>query len=216
MTPTLSGAERGRVNPSREIPGGIWLLEEDGTLVNRPAAIRLLRQRETNRCQDLARQYLATRGDKNVSLTSYGMHANLLAMHLALCVPAEGRAYGPGEIDPVTGNGYVGSIKGTMPAAMFPRVLDALSDANGKLVDKASLLIEALPLQVLADGQLEHLVNQYDLLKETQTPATITHAQWEQIIKEGKSASLRTLISQHGSSALIQVLHGTDAGVWQE
>ena len=35
-SPTLSGAELGKCNPRREVPGGIWI-EEGGALVNRPA-----------------------------------------------------------------------------------------------------------------------------------------------------------------------------------
>lgn len=194
MNPTLSGAEKGRVCPVRTIAGGVWLLREDA-LINQPAAIRLLRQRENTRCQDLARQYLACRGDGSVSLSALSTLANLLAMHLALVTAKQ---------------------PGIAPQPLYPGILAPLSDEKGKLVDNASAIIESLPLQDLADGQLEMLANEYDLLRATETPATITHEQWEALVSQVKKSSLRTHILQHGCSALIQVLHGTPAERWQE
>jgi hypothetical protein len=184
------------VSPVREIKGGLWMIDPaTDALVCRPAALRLLRQREQQRCHDIARQYLASRGDGTVSLSSLATLTNLLGMHLALVVPS----IGPGRA-----------------TTLFPNALAGLTNDKGKIVDNAALLIESLPLQDLAEGQLDALASEYDLLRTTETPAAITHEQWERIVAEGKAESLRTLILRHGSSALIQVLHGMPVEAWRE
>jgi len=195
--PTLSGAERGRVRPLRQVKGGIWLIDpQTDQLKNEPCALRVLRQRETARCEDLARQYLLTRGDGQLTLKALEQLATILAMHLAVVSLA--------------------SVPGQKAVPLYPGVLAALTDDKGKLVTNAAALIEDLPLQHLAEGQLQHLLDEYQALLAVETPATISHEQWEAIVREGKAGcEMTTLISRHGCSALIQVLAGTDERLWQ-
>jgi len=179
--PTMSGAERGRVRPIREVPGGIWIEEESGALVNKAAHLTVIRESIATACEDYARQYLTSRGDGNFNVAQLGRLSVLFKMHFALVTPAD---EGP-------------------PKPMYP--LGTIADTKGKV--NASL-VASLPLQRLADGQLQVLAREYEILCETETPRSLSHAQWVGIVNEGKESSLKTLVSQHGSSALIQVLHG--------
>jgi hypothetical protein len=69
-------------------------------------------------------------------------------------------------------------------------------------------VVSTLPLHDAVEGQLGRLAREYEILKECETPVALSHSQWEAIVNEGKDESLRSLVSRHGSSALIQVLHG--------
>lgn len=184
-SPTLSGAEKGRVRPRRVIEGGIYLLDSaTDDLINKVAAVKLIPERTTQLCWDYARQALTERGDGRGTTGDLSRVANILIMHHALCEPESG--------------------------LLFP-LPDNISNGKGKVNAAA---VWTLPLWDLADGQLDRLIREMEILKETQTPAALTHAQWESIVTEGKSQSLRTLHLQHGSSALIQVLHGMAVAVW--
>ncbi len=190
-TPTLAGAQLGRVRPVRQVPGGVWFAREDGTLENLPAALRVVPQKRLVRCEDLARQLLKARGDREVAPLAYASTATLFWMHEALIAPPSSAA-APFQ-----------------PLCPLP---PGLADHEGRLVLK---MAGELPLWELADGQLQHLRDQYELLLATETPPSITHEQWERIIAEAGKSSLRTLVAQHGPSALIQVLHGTPEGAWR-
>ena len=181
---SLAGAERGKFQPWREIKGGLWF-EEGDQFVNKPCAVRLTTRRVAGLCYDYARQYLSQRGDKTVTAGQIADLSVFLLMHHVLI--------------------HVPSPDGKMrPLCPFP----GLGDKDGKVNAAA---VNDLPLHSLTDGQLSRLVREYELLKETQTPDRgLTHAEWEALITEGKTSSLAALHSKHGSSALIQVLHGLD------
>lgn len=190
-SPTLAGAERGKVRPYRQVPGGIWLLNsETEALSNVPCALRLVPERRVELFAELARQYLAGRGDGQVSAVA---HARVKArMHLQYALVRPDAK--PGE-----------------PAQpLYP--LPQLADEKGRVYP---LMVEQLVLWDLVDGQLDRLVDEYGILVTTETPAALSHAKWEEIVTEGKKGSaLKELVSRHGSSALIQVLHGTDDAAW--
>lgn len=196
MNPTLSGAERGKARPAAEVPGGIWI-EETGELVNKAAWLAVVGERKASACVDYARQYLKSRGDSDYLPGQLARSSNFFMMHHALIAPpANGSAFGAGE----------------KFAPLYP-LPPTLTDEKGKL---NPTLVSGLVLGDLASGQLDNLKSQYDLLLATQTPASISHAKWEAIVEEGKTCALSTLHSRHGSSALIQVLHGLSGGVWPE
>ena len=85
-------AAAGRVLPVHVVPGGLWLLDETGAPKNLPCALRLVRRREVTRCQDIARQYLASRGDGNVGMLALTDLTNLLTLHLSLVQPRNAEA----------------------------------------------------------------------------------------------------------------------------
>lgn len=181
--PTLSGAHRGKVRPYREVPGGLWLDTSQG-MVSRPCALRVVRESVTYACADYARQYLSSRGDKNFLPGQVVLWTNFFRLHHALIeLPQDPEA----------------------PHVQLYSLPVTLADASGKL--NASI-VPTLPLSEAADGQLEMLIREYEILRETETPVALSHEQWEAIVSQGKDESLRTLVSRHGSSALIQVLHG--------
>lgn len=186
-SPTLSGAERGRVAIVGEVAGGIYLQDANGNLINRPAMLRLVREKDGILCLEWARQYMALRGIEAPLAGQLQRWSILLQMHFAL-------------IDPATNQ------------RMFPQIA-SIADEKGK-VQRAAL--ESLPLLDLADGQLDKLWFEYGALQKRQTPATLTHEQWEALVNEGKAESLRTLHSKHGSSVLIHLLHGLDGRAWPE
>lgn len=190
--PTLSGTQFGRVQCWREIEGGIWLHTDQG-LVNQPAAVQVLRRGMSQACMDYARQYLQGRADKVMLPQQLADWTLFFRMHYALCdVPQDAE----GKLKPLF----------TLPATLI--------DATGKL---SHALIPKLPLNDLADGQLDRIGREYDLLCATETPDRgLTHAEWESIVEEGKEQPLKTLHSRHGSSRLIQVLHFMGAGAWPE
>lgn len=192
--PSLAGAERGRARPVRVVQGGVWLTTEDGELRNLPAALRLVTQRVIIRCEDLARQFLLAQGDGNYTMMAFGGLSTLLFMHHALVQPPAV----PGSLAPLV--------------PLFP-LPPNIADDKGRIDRK---IAGVLPLWDLADGQLQRLRDEYDLLLATETPPSLTHEQWEAIVAEAGKSTLRTLVAQHGPSALIQVLHGTDAARWQE
>lgn len=188
---TLSGAEHGRFRPYREIAGGLYF-EEDGQVVCKPCAVRLTTRRVAALCQDYARQYLAQRGDKTYLPGQFADWARFFLLHHVLIqVPASPEA-------PLV--------------PLFP--IKQLADKDGKVIPAA---VHELPLHTLVDGQIAILEREYELLKSTQTPDRgLSPEQWEALITEGKTESLRTLHSRHGSSALIQVLHGLDGVQYPE
>lgn len=188
--PTLSGAERGRVRPYRKIEGGIHIFREDGEIQNVPCALRILRQNELSLSFAYARQYVAGRTENVFSPRELAEAEATVKFHMALVQPDAGVQ---------------------KPEPLFP-LPDGIADGKGKV---NPILFSQLALWRLADGQLDQLIDEYALLLKTQIPTALTHEQWEAIVKEGKSESLRTLVSRHGSSALIQVLHGTPAEAWQ-
>lgn len=192
MTPSLAGVDRGVVRPYRAVTFWIYEGRDAFAPVRKDAALRVVRQREIARCESLARQYLAGKGDGYVGAAEHAGLATLLWMHLAI-VPATAQ---PG--------------KAAEPLYPLPA---GISDDKGKVIP---LMVDSLPLQELADGQLLHLRTEYDLLLATECPAALSHKQWEEIVAAGKSESLRTLVSRHGCSALIQVLHGTGDAAWRE
>lgn len=191
LPPNMAGAQHGRVRPVRVVQGGIWFSREDGELESLAAALRIVPQKRLMRCEDLARQFLAARGDRQVTALNYASMCTLFWMHEALVAPPAG--------------------PGAPLVPLFP-LPAGIADDSGKLELK---IAGGLPLWDLADGQLQRLRDEYELLLATETPAAITHEQWERIIAEAGKSSLKTLVLQHGSSALIQVLHGTDAERWQ-
>jgi len=185
--PTLSGAETGKVTIAGEVKGGIYFQDDEGNTTNRAAMLRLVREKDAALCLDNARKYLQAKGDDKFLPGQLQRWASLFQLHFALFDPATGKR-------------------------MFPAIL-MISDEKGK-VDPAA--VARLPLLDLADGQMDRLWNEYAILQQTQTPAAVTHEQWEALITEGKTESLKTLHSRHGSSALIQVLHGMAGRVWPE
>lgn len=194
QAPTLAGAHLGKVRPVRIVPGGIWLTTEDGELRSVPAALRLIPQRKIVACEDLARQFLKSRGDQSVTPIAYAGLCTLFTMHAALVAPPS-----PGSQTPLV--------------PLFPLPAGVVDEKSGVLNYATAC---QLPLWDLADGQLQRLRDEYELLLVTETPPSITHAQWEAIVSDvGKSMPAKTLILQHGSSAVIQVLHGTPVEVWQ-
>ena len=183
--PTLSGIERGRPCPVVEVEGGIWIEDADGNLTNKPAALKIISERLRALCIDYARQLLQARGDKTFLPSQIERWAAFFMMHHALVgVPIPGAE---------------GMVK-----KLYPPPAE-LADKDGKLNISVAL---SLPLGDLADGQLDMLARVYDLHVMTQTPRMLTSQQWDAIVNEGKDESLKTLHSRHGSSALIQVLHG--------
>lgn len=184
-TISLAGAEHGKFQPWREIKGGLWF-EEGGQYVNKACAVRLTTRRITALCQDYARQFLSQRGDKMLTPGQFADWSRFLLLHYVLIqVPGSDGAMRP----------------------LFSTPLD-LGDKDGK-VNMAA--IHGLPLHALADGQILVAEREYELLKQTQTPDRgLTHTEWEALITEGKVSSLQALHSKHGSSALIQLLHGLD------
>lgn len=185
--PTLSGAEGGRVAIAGDVPGGIYFEDADGNLSNRPAMLRLVREKDGMLCLDWARQYLALRGSESPLAGQMQRWCILFQMHFSLFDPSTGKR-------------------------MFPQI-QHVADEKGKIQRES---VERLPLLDLADGQLDKLWNEYGILQKRQTPAALTHEQWEALVQEGKAESLRTLHSKHGSSALIHLLHGLDGRVWPE
>lgn len=181
--PTLSGAQHGRVRPWREVPGGIALDTQQG-LVVRPCALRLVKESLVYTCADYARQYLASRGDKNYLPSQLVVWTQFLMLHHAVIdLPASPEA---------------------PHVPLFP-LPPTLADGTGKL---NPLMVSTLPLHDAVEGQLGRLAREYEILKETETPVALSHAQWEAIVSEGKTSALATLHLRFGSSALIQVLHG--------
>lgn len=181
--PTLSGAQHGRVRPWREVPGGLCLDTDQG-VVTRPCALQLVRESRVYLCVDYARQYLASRGDKSYTPGQHLLWTQFFLLHFALIEVPEG-ADAPHKL-------------------LFP-LPATIADKDGKL---NAVVVSTLPLNDAAHGQLGRLTQEYELLREIETPVALSHAQWEAIVSEGKDESLRTLVSRHGSSALIQVLHG--------
>lgn len=185
--PTLSGAHRGKVRPFRVVEGGIWLDTEAEGLVNRECALRIVKETTVYACADYARQYLSGRGDKGYTPNQMIVWTNFFLFHHALIeVPREGVE----RFDPLFGK------------AQIP---PSLADTAGKL---NLPIVAELPLKDIAEGQMAKLTREYAILRETETPDALTHKQWEAIVSEGKTDALRTLVSRHGSSALIQVLFG--------
>jgi hypothetical protein len=191
-TPTLSGAQHGKFRPWREVPGGICLIQDD-KLVRRPCAVRIVPRAIVAACQDYARQYLSTRGDKTLMAGILGDWATFFLMHHVLI-----------EV-PTTD---------TAPMVpLCPMPVD-LADKDGKIKPSA---VAQLGLNHAADGQLSKAASEYELLKSTETPdRALTHAEWEALITEGKAKSLATLHLERGSSALIQLLHGLGDAAWPE
>ena len=130
-SPTLSGAELGKCNPRREVPGGIWI-EEGGALVNRPAWLRIVRERDGNASLDYARQLLTARGDGTFIPGQLSRWAMFFQLHFALIEPPQ---------------------EGKPQALMFP-IPPGLADEKGKLSIPA---VWQLPLNDLADGQLDRI-----------------------------------------------------------
>lgn len=186
--PTLAGADKGACRPFRPVPGGIILFEEGGGWRRVPAALRMVRLRDVTRFEDYARQYLAGRGDGQVSGGMLIWEKFLLTLHEALVQD------------------------GAPNTPLFP-LPSTLTNEKAKI---DPIIMATLPLRDLMDGELERLKDEYDLLCNTEAPSAITQEQWEAIVREGKASSLGSLVSQYGSSALIRVLHGTPEGAWQK
>lgn len=186
--PTLAGAHRGKVRPWRVVEGGIWLDTEKEGLVNRECALRIVKETAVYRCIDYARQYLVSRGDKEYSQGQLNAWTNFFLFHHALIeVPSEG----------------IDKLPLLFGDAQLP---PSLADSSGKL---SIPIVATLPLNDLAEGQMGRLTKEYAILRETETPdGSLSHKQWSAIVAEGKDDALKTLVSRHGSSALIQVLHG--------
>lgn len=190
QNPTLSGAERGRVRALREVPGGIYFIDpETGAVKQRPAWLRPTSERQSGVCVDYARQYLEARGDGKAIPGQMMRMALFFELHFALIEPPR---------------------EGVKLTPMFdaPAV-----DEKGRLNIATA---DGSPLGDLAAGEFAKLSDELQILRTTQTPRQLTHGQWEAIVSEGKEQSLRTLHSRHGSSALIQVLHGLTGQAWPE
>lgn len=184
--PNLAGAERGTARPFRAVPGGVWLFEETGPR-RVPCALRIVRLRDSMRCEDYARQYLAARGDGQVNGGMLATEKFVLVLHEALV--QDGNPNSP----------------------LFP-LPATIADEKGKI---NPTIMATLPLRDMMDGELGRLQDEYDLLMATEGPTSVTTEQWEAIVKQGKVSALGSLVSQYGSSALIRVLHGTAEGAWQ-
>lgn len=195
--PTAAGIHLGRVTPFRTIPGGIYfvgkkdhqtgLWVDDGQCHNHPAALRVLRQSEVRECHDFARQYLAGSGDGSFTAVDHAAESALLQMHKAL-VPVD-------------------SPVGKVPPSLFPVPLTLHN--KGK-IDRTSM--EILDLRNLADGQLEAIMEQYQIQQRSQCAPYVTHEQFSGLVTElKKSSALWAQLSQDRFSALIQVLHGLGA-----
>lgn len=192
--PSAAGIETGRVTPFRTIPGGIYfvgkrnpqtgLWEDDGQVRNHPAALRVLRQAEIRECNDYARQYLSGRGDGSYTGVDLATESALLQMHKALIAPDAG----PGRI----------------PPPLYPVPLTLAT--KGK-IDPTSM--DLLELRNLADGQLDAIMEQYQILLRTQCPPYVSHEQFGQVVAELKKSSFwKDQHSQDGFSAVQAVLHG--------
>lgn len=183
--PTLAGAERGSARPIREIPGGIWIYStaDAERPENVQCSLRVVRESVTSSCVDYARQYLQSRGDKSFTAGQLTRLVIFLQMHEAL-------------IDTPIGDEKL--------KALYPLPATIAND-KGQINAKT---IDMLSLGRLADGQLDKIQREYAILIETETPSVLTHKEWGALIEQGKSESLRTLILQHGSSALTQLVHG--------
>jgi hypothetical protein len=192
--PTLAGAQTGRVRPVRLIEGGVWFTNDEGDLRCQPAALRIVSQKVILRCEDLARQFLRQRGDQMVTPMVWSGLSSLFMMHQALIHP------------PVPGS--------QAPFAPLHPLPPGIADHDSGKIDMK--IAAVLPLWDLADGQIQMLRDEYSLLLATETPPAISHEKWEAIVAAAGKSSLKTLLSQHGSSALIQVLHGTDDEVWRQ
>lgn len=187
-SPTLAGAHRGKVRPWRIVEGGIWMDTENEGLVNRECALRIVKETVVYSCIDYARQYLSGRGDKAYSQGQLNAWTNFFLFHFALIHPPR---EGTEKLVPLFGD------------AQLP---PSLADSSGKL---SLSLVASLPLNDIAEGQMGRLTREYAILRETETPdGGLTHKQWSAIVSEGKDDALKTLVLRHGSSALIQVLHG--------
>jgi hypothetical protein len=192
--PSAAGIETGRVTPFRTIPGGIFfvgkrnpqtgLWEDDGQVRNHPAALRVLRQAEVRECNDFARQYLSGQGDGVYSAVDHATESALLQMHKAL-IPVDAEV-------------------GRMPAPLYPVPITIAS--KGK-IDRTAM--DLLELRNLADGQLEAIMEQYQILQRTQCPPYVSHEQFGAVVAELKKSSFwQAQHSQDGFSAVIAVLHG--------
>lgn len=190
QSPTLSGAHKGRPHPYREVPGGIYILDKNDDLVHRPAWLRLTGARTASTCVSYARQLLEARGDGKFMQLELATWSLFFQLHFALVEPPR---------------------DGGKPAPMFP-LPPSISDDKGKLNVSEVWKLEFNP----ADGEMAKLERELGILRKTQAPDFLTHQAWEAIVNEGKEQSLRTLHSRHGSSALIQVLHGFDGSPWPE
>lgn len=190
QNPTLSGADKGRVRCLREVPGGIFTIDPDtGAVKQRPAWLRPTSERVSSVCIDYARQYLEARGDGKATQGQMMRMALFFELHFALIEPPR---------------------EGVKLTPMFP---PPAVDEKGRL---NMATVDGSALGDLAAGEFAKLDAELGILRTTQTPRQLTHAQWEAIVGEGKSESLRTLHSRHGSSALIQVLHGLTGSPWPE
>ena len=109
--------------------------------------------------------------------------------------------------------GADGTVRLSPQSPLFPLPAGVSDPETGKLNIK---LAGSLPLWDLADGQLQRLREEYGLLLATETPPSISHEKWEAIVSAAGKSSLTTLRLQHGSSALIQVLHGMGDELWPE
>lgn len=188
----LHGAETGKVTPYHPLKDGIYLLNEDGSLRNVPVWMRLIGDQKQRINMAYARQYLSKKRDGNYSQAELNWETWMLNLHEILI-----------QSNPPTGGRAT-------PA--FPIPLTAVNSKG--LVDSTAL--DVLPLRQLADGELNRLIEEYGLFIRLQLPPYPTHEQMQQIIDEGKVDALKTLHSRHGSSVLIQVLHGLDGVPWPE
>jgi len=186
----LFGTEKGRVTPYHPVKDGVYLLQEDGTIKNVPVWMRLIGDQKQRLNMSYARQYLSKKGDGVITDGELNWETWMLNMHEILIVP-----------DPPEGG---------KPTPAFPPLITLVS-AKG-VVSQTDM--DLLPLRKLADGELNRLMQEYRLFLKLQLPPYPTHEQMQQMIDEGKTDALKTLHSRHGSSALIQVLHGLGESPW--
>ncbi len=186
----LFGTETGKVTPYHPIKDGVCLLQEDGTIKNVPVWMRLIGDQKQRLHMSYARQYLSKKGDSVITDGELNWETWMLSMHEILILPI------PSE--------------GGKPTPAFPTPLTLISSKG--LISQTDM--DVLPLRKLADGELNRLMKEYQLFVRVQLPPYPTQEQMKQILDEGKTDALKTLHSRHGSSALIQVLHGLEGAPW--
>lgn len=186
----LFGAETGKVMPYHAVKDGACLLQDDGSIKHVPVWLRLIGDQKQRMNMTYARQYLAKKGDGSMTDGELHWETWMLNMHEILVLP--------------------NSFESGRPTPAFPVPL-TLVNAKG-IVNSTDM--DVLPLRKLVDGELSRLIQEYKLFLKLQLPPYPTQEQMQQIVDEGKTDALKTLHSRHGSSALIQVLHGLEGVPW--
>ena len=92
----------------------------------------------------------------------------------------------------------------------FPQTL---FDEGSKKFDPAQLNNLDIRDQMPPTEQFR-LLREYNAFRDAEVPPQPSKEQWEALLNEGKSESLRTLLLRHGSSAILPVLRGLES-LWR-